>query len=108
MTVDTTNQKAALKARTMTFTEKQIAELDELHALTGLLKVEIVRRALDKYLGVELVRENNKLAVKEAKSFIRQIFSDDEIKTIRSMAAKAGIDEMQFIRKATLLWNGKG
>ena len=62
-----------LERTTFTITEKQIQWISEQHEKTGLLKSEIVRRAIDEYAEREAAKEERKLLTSEQWREIREI-----------------------------------
>ena len=77
-----------LERTTFTITEKQIEWLSEQHEKTGLLKSEIVRRALDEYAEREEAKEERKL------------FTPEQLRKIREMARAKGDSVKNIIRRA--------
>lgn len=73
---------------TFTITEKQIEWIDEHHEKTGLLKSEIVRRALDEYAEREEAKEE------------RRLFTPEQLRKIREMARAKGASVKNIIRRA--------
>ena len=62
-----------LERTTFTITEKQIQWISEQHEKTGLLKSEIVRRAIDEYAERQEAKEERKLLTPEQWREIREI-----------------------------------
>ena len=77
-----------LKNTTFTLTEHQIRWLHEQSERTGLLKVEIVRRALDEYSERE-----------DAKSE-QQLFTPEQRQEISEIARTKGVSEEDVVRRA--------
>ena len=77
-----------LEKTTFTLTEKQINWIAEQSRKTGLLKSEIVRRAIDLYTETEDRRTE------------RQLFTLEQRKEIRHIAQVRGISEEAVIRRA--------
>ena len=77
-----------LEKTTFTITPSQMKWIDEQHEKTGLLKSEIVRRALDEYAERE-----------EAKAE-RALFTSEQMRKIREMASAKGASVKNIIRRA--------
>ncbi|MDE0401503.1 MAG: ribbon-helix-helix protein, CopG family [Candidatus Poribacteria bacterium] len=77
-----------LEKTTFTITPSQMEWIDEQHEKTGLLKSEIVRRALDEYAERE-----------EAKAE-RALFTSEQMRKIREMASAKGASVKNIIRRA--------
>ena len=71
---------------TFTITENQIAWIDEQHERTGLLKSEIVRRALDEY------RE------REARKAEKALFTAEQLRELREIARAKGKSVVSHVR----------
>ena len=77
-----------LERNTFTITSSQMEWINEQHEKTGLLKSEIVRRALDEY------------AEREAAKAERALFTPDQLRNIREMARAKGASVKNIIRRA--------
>ena len=77
-----------LERITVTITENQNQWLNEWHEKTGLLKAEIIRRALDEYAEREEAKEERKL------------FTPEQLRKIREMARAKGASVKNIIRRA--------
>lgn len=77
-----------LKNTTFTLTEHQIQWLDDQSQKTGLLKVELVRRALDEYAEREDTKEE------------RQFFTPEQRRDIKEIARAKGVSELAVVRRA--------
>ena len=77
-----------LERITFTITENQNQWLNEWHEKTGLLKAEIIRRALDEYAEREEAKEQRKL------------FTPEQLRKIREMARAKGASVKNIIRRA--------
>lgn len=77
-----------LERTTFTLTENQIKWLAEQSERTGLLKSEIVRRALDEYAEREDTKEERKL------------LTSDQWREIREMARATGKSAVNVVRRA--------
>ena len=77
-----------LERTTFTITEKQIEWISEQHEKTGLLKSEIVRRALDEYAERQEAKEE------------RALFTPEQLRKIREMARAKGASVKNIIRRA--------
>ncbi len=77
-----------LERTTFTITEKQNERLNEQSEKTGLLKSEIVRRALDEYTEREDAKEERKL------------FTPEQWREIREIARSKSVSAVAVIRRA--------
>ena len=77
-----------LERTTFTITQKQIQWIDEHHEKTGLLKSEIVRRALDEYAEREDAKEERKL------------FTPEQWREIREIARAKSVSALAVVRRA--------
>ena len=77
-----------LERTTLTLTEKQIEWINQQHEKTGLLKSEIVRRALDAYVEHQEAKEE------------RALFTPEQLRKIREMARAKGASVKNIIRRA--------
>lgn len=77
-----------LERTTFTVTQKQIEWINEQHEKTGLLKSEIVRRALDEYAEREAAKEE------------RQLFTSEQWREIREIARAKSVSALAVIRRA--------
>ena len=80
--------KNKLERTTFTLTQKQIQWIAEQSEKTGLLKAEILRRAIDQYAETE-----------EAKAE-RQLFTPEQRKEIKEIARAKGVSELDVVRRA--------
>ena len=77
-----------LERTTFTLTQYQIKWITEKSEKTGLLKAEIVRRAVDQYAEHEDAKEE------------RQFFTPEQRKEIKEIARAKGVSELSVIRRA--------
>ena len=77
-----------LERTTFTITPKQIEWIDEYHEKTGLLKSEIVRRAIDEY------------AEREDRKSERALFTAEQWRQIREIARATGKSALNVARRA--------
>ena len=77
-----------LERTTFTITQKQNEWIDEHHEKTGLLKSEIVRRALDEYAEREDAKEERKL------------FTPEQWREIREIARAKSVSALAVVRRA--------
>ena len=77
-----------LERTTFTITQHQVKWIDEQHEKTGLLKSEIVRRAIDEYAEREVAKEE------------RALFTPEQLRKIREMARAKGASVKNIIRRA--------
>lgn len=77
-----------LERTTFTLTQQQIEWIDEQSKKTGLLKAEIMRRAVDQYAEQEDAKEE------------RQFFTPEQRREIKEIARAKGISELSVIRRA--------
>ena len=77
-----------LERTTFTITQHQVRWIDEQSEKTGLLKSEIVRRAIDEYAEREEAKEERKL------------FTPEQLRKIREMARAKGASVKNIIRRA--------
>ena len=77
-----------LERTTFTITQHQNRWIAEWSEKTGLLKSEIVRRALDEYAEREAAKEERKL------------FTPEQLRKIREMARAKGASVKNIIRRA--------
>ena len=77
-----------LERTTFTLTPHQIKWIAEQSDKTGLLKAEIVRRAVDQYAEQEEAKEE------------RQFFTPEQRQEIKEIARAKGISELAVIRRA--------
>lgn len=77
-----------LERTTFTITQKQIEWIREQSENTGLLKSEIVRRALDEYAEREAAKEERKL------------FTPEQMREIKEIALAKGSSFMAVVRRA--------
>lgn len=80
--------KSKLVRATFTITLYQIEWIDEWSNKTGLLKAEIVRRALDQYKEQENLKEE------------REFFTPEQRHQIKEVARAKGVSELSVIRRA--------
>ena len=73
---------------TFTLTAQQLKWLKQQSEKTGLHQVEIVRRALDAYADAEETKEQ------------RRYFSPEQRQSIRDIARRSGIGEIEVVREA--------
>ena len=77
-----------LERTTFTLTLQQIEWIDEQSKKTGLLKAEIMRRAVDQYQETEDAKEE------------RQFFTPEQRREIKEIARAKGVSELSVIRRA--------
>lgn len=77
-----------LERTTFTLTQHQIEWIDEQSKKTGLLKSEIMRRAVDQYEEQEEAKEE------------RQFFTPEQRREIKEVARAKGVSELSVIRRA--------
>ncbi|MYC75416.1 hypothetical protein F4X10_06560 [Candidatus Poribacteria bacterium] len=77
-----------LERTTFTLTKHQIKWLAEQSDKTGLLKAEIVRRALDEHAEREDAKEE------------RKFFTPEQRKEIKEIARAKGVSELEVVRRA--------
>ncbi|MDE0681619.1 MAG: ribbon-helix-helix protein, CopG family [Candidatus Poribacteria bacterium] len=77
-----------LERTTFTLTQQQIEWIDEQSKKTGLLKAEIMRRAVDQYAEQEEAKEE------------RQFFTPEQRREIKEIARAKGVSELSVIRRA--------
>ena len=77
-----------LERTTFTLTKHQIHWIAEQSEKTGLLKAEIIRRAVDQYVENEEAKEE------------RQFFTPEQRKEIKEIARAKGISELAVVRRA--------
>ena len=77
-----------LERTTFTLTQHQIHWIAEQSEKTGLLKAEIVRRAVDQYVENEEAKEE------------RQFFTPEQRREIKEIARAKGISELAVVRRA--------
>ena len=77
-----------LERTTFTITQHQNEWIDEHHEKTGLLKSEIVRRALDEYKAREDAKEERKL------------FTPEQWREIREIARSKSVSVLAVVRRA--------
>lgn len=77
-----------LERTTFTLTQNQIHWLAEQSEKTGLLKAEIVRRAVDQYAETEEAKEE------------RQFFTPQQRREIKEIARAKGVSELSVVRRA--------
>lgn len=77
-----------LERTTFTLTQQQIEWIDEQSQKTGLLKAEIMRRAVDQYAENEDAKEE------------RQFFTPEQRREIKEIARAKGVSELSVIRRA--------
>lgn len=77
-----------LERTTFTLTQHQIHWIAEQSEKTGLLKAEIVRRAVDQYAENEEAKEE------------RQFFTPEQRREIKEIARAKGISELAVVRRA--------
>ena len=77
-----------LERTTFTLTLQQIEWIDEQSKKTGLLKAEIMRRAVDQYAEQEEAKEE------------RQFFTPEQRREIKEIARAKGVSELSVIRRA--------
>ncbi len=77
-----------LERTTFTLTQHQIEWIDEQSKKTGLLKSEIMRRAVDQYEEQEEAKEE------------RQFFTPEQRREIKEIARAKGVSELSVIRRA--------
>lgn len=77
-----------LERTTFTLTQHQIEWIDEQSKKTGLLKAEIMRRAVDQYAEQEEAKEE------------RQFFTPEQRREIKEIARAKGVSELSVIRRA--------
>ena len=77
-----------LKPITLTLTVQQLKWLKQHSEKTGLHRVEIVRRALDTYAEAEETKEQ------------RRYFTSEQRQSIRDIARRRGIGEIEVVREA--------
>lgn len=77
-----------LERTTFTLTEEQIDWIDEQSQKTGLLKAEIMRRAVDEYREQEEAKEE------------RQFLTPEQRRDIKEIARAKGVSELSIIRRA--------
>ena len=77
-----------LERTTFTITQQQIEWIAEQSEKTGLLKSEIVRRALDEYAAREDAKEERKL------------FTPEQWREIREIARAKSVSALAIIRRA--------
>lgn len=77
-----------LERTTFTLTPQQIEWIDEQSQKTGLLKAEIMRRAVDQYAEQEAAKEE------------RQFFTPEQRREIKEIARAKGVSELSVIRRA--------
>ena len=77
-----------LERTTFTLTQHQIEWIDEQSKKTGLLKAEIMRRAVDQYAEQEDAKEE------------RQFFTPEQRREIKEIARAKGVSELSVIRRA--------
>lgn len=77
-----------LERTTFTLTQHQIEQINEQSQKTGLLKAEIMRRAVDQYLEAEEAKEE------------RQFFTPEQRREIKEIARAKGVSELSVIRRA--------
>jgi len=77
-----------LERTTFTLTQQQIEWIDEQSKKTGLLKAEIMRRAVDQYAEQEEAKEE------------RQFFTPEQRRDIKEIARAKGVSELSVIRRA--------
>ena len=77
-----------LERTTFTLTQQQSEWIDEQSKKTGLLKAEIMRRAVDQYAEQEEAKEE------------RQFFTPEQRREIKEIARAKGVSELSVIRRA--------
>ena len=77
-----------LQPATFTFTRQQLEWLEKHSERTGLNKSDIVRRSVDTYKDAEEVKEQ------------RRYFSPEQRQSIRDIARRRGIGEIEVVREA--------
>lgn len=77
-----------LERTTFTLTKHQIHWIAEWSEKTGLLKAEIIRRAVDMYAENEEAKEE------------RQFFTPEQRREIKEIARAKGISELAVVRRA--------
>lgn len=77
-----------LERTTFTLTQHQIEQINEQSQKTGLLKAEIMRRAVDQYEEQEEAKEE------------RQFFTPEQRREIKEIARAKGVSELSVIRRA--------
>ena len=77
-----------LQPITFTLTPQQLRWLKQQSDKTGLHQVEIVRRALDAYADAEETKEQ------------RRYFTSEQRQSIRDIASRRGIGEIEVVREA--------
>ncbi len=77
-----------LERTTFTITQQQIQWIKEQHEKTGLLKSEIVRRAIDEYAEREGTKEERKL------------FTPEQWRDIREIARAKSVSAVDVARRA--------
>ncbi|MCY3723311.1 MAG: hypothetical protein F4X55_04320 [Candidatus Dadabacteria bacterium] len=77
-----------LERTTFTLTQQQNEWIDEQSKKTGLLKAEIMRRAVDQYAEQEEAKEE------------RQFFTPEQRRDIKEIARAKGVSELSVIRRA--------
>ena len=88
-----------LERTTFTITENQNQWLDEWHEKTGLLKSEIVRRALDDYAAREESKEERKLLTPEQWREIREIARAKSVSAISIVRRAIDRERNRFFRR---------
>ena len=77
-----------LERTTFTLTQKQVNWIAEQSEKTGLLKAEIIRRAVDQYAEQEAAKEE------------RQFFTPEQRRDIKEIARAKGLSELAVVRRA--------
>lgn len=88
-----------LERTTFTITQKQIEWISEQHEKTGLLKSEIVRRALDDYAEREESKEERKLLTPEQWREIREIARAKSVSAISIVRRAIDRERNRFFRR---------
>ena len=90
--------KNKMQPATFTLTQQQVKKLKELSRITGLSRVEIVRRALDAYLDVQFEAERKKQMMREVRNVFNELFTAEQLQEITALAKARGISEIEFLR----------
>ena len=84
---------------TFTITVKQVEWIDEEHEKTGLLKSEIVRRAIDEYAERAAAKEERKLLTSEQWREIREIARAKSVSALAVVRRVIDRERNRFFRR---------